>query len=84
MSYLFGVDWRGGKDDPPCEICGRRESEHHEFKPIIIPESCVCDPEDWGSPYDIPPVCNNYETYEDDCEGVCKNCEHKKGVINNE
>jgi len=57
-----------------CKICGKPESEHHEFIPEKIkPPGCKCDPQEWAG--NIPPVCKEYAG-----DGVfyCFNCEHDK------
>lgn len=62
------TDWFG---DPPCRICGRAKSEHHEFL-VAMPPGCRCDPKGWCDV--ITPICANYE--HDTNSGHCKHCEH--------
>ena len=58
-----------------CSICGRPESEHHEFKAGKKPNTCVCDPGTWLDPANIPAVCKKYKG---DGEENCETCEHDK------
>lgn len=59
-----------------CAICGQPEAEHHEFVPVKQPTGCVCEPEGWSNPVDIPPMCDQYDG---DGDGVCLRCQHDKG-----
>jgi hypothetical protein len=59
-----------------CSICGRPESEHHEFKAGRKPKTCVCDADQWVNPYDIPPVCEKFKG--DSNDEYCETCEHDK------
>ena len=59
-----------------CKICGRPESDHHEYVPrIILPPGCVCDPKTWLRA--VPPVCDRFKPYPANA-GRCVNCEHDK------
>ena len=40
-----------------------------------LPESCICDPRDWGSIQEIGPICMKFEPMKDEHE-LCKTCEH--------
>jgi hypothetical protein len=58
----------------PCAVCGKPESEHHEFVPVrAMPAGCKCDPEEWD---DGPlPICDSYKGLDGD---YCKECCHDK------
>jgi hypothetical protein len=58
-----------------CAVCGKGECEHHPFMAVNKPEGCVCDPNSWGDPTNLPPVCDEYKG-----DGIenCMTCEHDK------
>lgn len=59
--------------DDICGECGQPRSEHHAFVPVVKPEGCKCDPNDWVKPQAIPPVCKTLDLRKD---GTCYTCEH--------
>lgn len=66
-----------------CCHCGARRADHCVFKPAMIPVTCVCEPELWGCPTDVPDVCGHFEPdgYEpgSGATPICKHCEHEEG-----
>ena len=52
-----------------CRICGKAESEHHEFQSKVMPEGCVCAPGEWDE--EVPLPCNAFAGSD-----RCDNCEH--------
>lgn len=59
-----------------CACCGKSESEHHQFVPVMRPPGCKCSVTDWRDKHNIPPVCGKWEA--GDCGYYCKNCEHDR------
>jgi hypothetical protein len=41
---------------------------------VTRPDGCVCAESEWRDPFNLPPVCANYQ--EERSSGVCANCEH--------
>lgn len=61
-------------NEPLCKICGKPESDHHDFEGIHQPKGCVCDVKTYdGLP--IPSICSEYVKHDDD-DDRCKVCEH--------
>ncbi len=56
-----------------CAVCGKPESEHHAFEPLM-PDGCICLHVEWGS--EVMPICDHYHG---DGEGRCVECRHDKG-----
>lgn len=54
-----------------CVECGLTEDEHHDFAPVELPDSCVCDFKTWGDR--ITPVCDAFLGAADQ---YCLTCEH--------
>lgn len=56
-----------------CARCGERASEHCDFLPVLVPDKCQCDPNNWLDPENIPPVCGSFAV---DDDGLCGECSH--------
>ena len=58
-----------------CEICGKPESEHHEFEAALtLPTGCVCDAGTWGGCQNgVTPICDKFIGGRD---AYCETCEH--------
>lgn len=57
----------------PCAICGKAESEHHDFVSRIMPEGCKCDPGTWDD--DVRKICYDHLGGESE---YCARCGHDK------
>ena len=62
--------------DNRCALCGKSESEHHGFEPVLkMPQGCVCDPGDWMGVSKTTPICAKFNgSY----GPHCANCEHDR------
>jgi hypothetical protein len=67
-----------------CKVCKQDESHHHEFQPVQVPDTCICDIHTWGSIENIRPVCSKFEQCNDpNFPDICNNCDHDKGCHTN-
>lgn len=68
------------KPNTACPHCGE-QLDASDLVEIVVakPESCICNPNDWRLPHNIPPVCSNYVLDEAERDGLCLECEHEKG-----
>ena len=39
-----------------CPHCGERIEPE-----VKRPDGCICDANEWGDPYNLPPVCDKFE-----------------------
>ena len=60
-----------------CAACGLSRAEHHDFDAVKVPDGCVCDPFEWRTASEVPPVCVAFVESEGD-ETVCGTCEHDR------
>lgn len=52
-----------------CPHCGEKLEPE-----VKRPDGCICDNNEWGDPYNLPPVCDKFEA---DHVGMnCTRCEH--------
>lgn len=63
-----------------CMHCGEVASEHCDFTPYMVPDTCLCEPEDWRDGDDIPEVCKVFVGNGDGegSEERCETCGHEK------
>lgn len=52
-----------------CPHCGERIEPEAKR-----PDGCICDANEWGTPYNLPPVCDKLEG--DTVWQNCTRCEH--------
>jgi hypothetical protein len=52
-----------------CPHCGERIEPE-----VKRPDGCICDANEWGDPYNLPPVCDKFEG--DNVGQNCTRCEH--------
>lgn len=52
-----------------CPHCGERIEPE-----VKRPDGCICDANEWGTPYNLPPVCDKFEG--DTVWQNCTRCEH--------
>ena len=61
-----------------CAACGLSRAEHHDFDAVKVPDGCVCDPFEWRTASEVPPVCLAFRPAPYSA-GVCESCEHDRG-----
>jgi len=67
-----------------CSVCGDSEDnlDHHQFAPVMVPDSCVCDVNDWGDKFNVPDVCASFlpggPAHLGEDQERCETCEHDK------
>lgn len=55
-----------------CPHCGEQLEQD-----VKRPDGCICDNNEWGDPFNLPPVCDKFEA---DHVGMnCTRCEHDYG-----
>jgi len=73
-----GKEYQGDAMKIICKVCGKLESEHHEFEPAMVDKDCKCDPSGWGA--FVKEICGKFtldeEMLETYGERRCLNCEH--------